>query len=629
MKKTALLMGIVTALSWSAAAQDAQIAQLKSMSLADVLQVDISTGTSKLLYQTPGVAYVITAPDIARMGARNMQEVLESIPGLNVYLYQGLVNSPLIDLRGMVSERGGYLLFLRDGRPLRLLSNNTMPEIFRLPVHFIERIEVVRGPASAVYGSDALAGAVNIITKSTPGEAGARAGDFDARAGWAGINGQMSGVEWSAAISRSQHDDEVVTRNRIRNSTYTQQFDQEYTDLDVKLKAGKFRADFWALNYHKNETGNPGNPRGFTDVQTRHRHADLAYADSLTSSTELAADVYYTYFRGMRLNEIMQGQPVNGDNGEERTTASLSLTETRFDKHRLRVNVGFVRERRANYLTPPPPPPSAPPPPPAPPSSRDFHFLSLQDEFAFLPDWELTAGVRVDRYEDIGNVSTPRAGLVWSINPQLTAKLLQSQGFRAPGPAITNNHDTPYEQAKNVELAFDYRPSEQWRAVLNAYRYRASNLIVAAGPTAVPASREGTGGEVELSWLASGQFKIESALSVLSAKDRVTGARAPYTPRISAKVSANWQPRNDWAMNLRWESYRDRVRPRTDPRPPLEDFQLVHATLRHELTRSVSALLAMHNVFDRRTFIPVLFANNSDDYRLPGRNVSLQLEARF
>lgn len=103
-------LGMVAALAGSSVcAQESQIAQLRNMSLADVLQVDISTGTSKLIHQAPGVAYVVTAPDIARMGARNMQEVLESIPGLNVYLYQGLVNSPLIDLRGMVSERGGYL----------------------------------------------------------------------------------------------------------------------------------------------------------------------------------------------------------------------------------------------------------------------------------------------------------------------------------------------------------------------------------------------------------------------------------------------------------------------------------------------------------------------------------------
>jgi outer membrane receptor for ferrienterochelin and colicins len=612
-----------------AQAEDNRIAQLRTMSLADVLQVDISTGTSKLIHQAPGVAYVITAPDIARMGARNMQEVLESIPGFNVYLYQSLVNSPIVDMRGLLSERGGYILFLRDGRPLRLLSNNTMPEVFQLPVHFIERIEVVRGPASAVYGPDALAAAVNIITRSRPDEAGVRVGDNDATAGWAGISGKLSMFEWSVAASTSRYNIEAVTRRRQPPREFTQDFGQNYADVDAKVSAGPFRVSLWALNYHKEETGNPANPRGFTDVRTRHRHADVEYAANLGATTELKADLFYTYFRGTRQNELVMGQPTNGDNGEERTTANVTFTETRFASHRLRANAGFMRERRGNYLAPPPPPPGAPPPPPPQPSSRDVSFASVQDEFAFRADWELTAGIRVDRYDDLGSIYSPRAGLVWTIDPTLTAKLLQSSGFRAPGPALTNTTSTRPEEAKNLELAFDYRPNERWRAVANAYRYSANNLTVAGGPTAVPVSREGKGGEVEISWLASQAFKLETSLATVSAKDRRTDARAPYTPRTSAKVSANWRPRDDWTWHVRWEGYWDIARPANDPRPALQDFQLVHATVRHEFNRNISALFAVHNLFDKRTYIPVLSGANMDDYQLAPRNLSLQVEVRF
>src|SRR5438105_605079 len=243
---------------------DLQMTQLHEMSLNDVLAVDISTGTSKLLHQAPGVAYVLTADDIARLGARNLLEVLESIPGMNVYLYQGVVDSPVIDARGLVGERGGYVLFLRDGRPLRLLGVNTMPEIFRLPVNFVERIEVIRGPASAVYGADALAGAVNVITKKAPAEAGARIGSFDDRAGWAGYSAHAGPVEWSATASRARNIEQMVTRSRLLRLTYDQDFRHEYTDLDVKARAGGFAASIWALNYQKRETDNPGNPAGVT-----------------------------------------------------------------------------------------------------------------------------------------------------------------------------------------------------------------------------------------------------------------------------------------------------------------------------------------------------------------------------
>lgn len=607
-----------------------QIAQLQNMSLADVLQVDIGTGTSKLIYQTPGVAYVVTAADIARMGARNMQEVLESIPGLNIYHFQGVVNSALIDLRGLVNERGGYVLFLRDGRPLRLISDGTMPEIFRLPVAFIERIEVVRGPASAVYGTDALAGAVNIITRTQPGEGGFRGDGSNARAGWTGTSGRVGSVDWSAVTSRSRIFDDVVTRSRQRNSVFTQRFGQEYTDLDVKLRAGNFKADFWALNYLKEETGNPANPLGLTTVRTQHRHANLGYTQSLSPTTEFTGDIFYTFFRGARTAVVQFGVPTNGDNGESRITTSFSLTETRFADHRLRFTGGTVRERAANYqpgsLAPQPP---GAPPPVTPPNSRRFSFVSIQDEFAFQPAWELTAGLRIDDYQDVGKINTPRLGLVWSINPHLSMKLLQSKGFRAQSPAITNTSATPSEELRNTELAFDFRPSQRWRAVMNVYRYRASNMLFTAGPTASREARTGRGGELEVAWLPTSALKFETTVSTLSAHDNLTGARAPYTPKNSVKLAANWRIRDDWALQLRSEGYWDIVRPSTDRRPPLEDIKLVHATLRHEINHQLTALLAMHNLTNQRTYVPVLSGANSDDYQLLARNISLQLEWRF
>ena len=619
------------------AAQD--VSKLRDMSLADVLQIDISTGTSKLLHQAPGVAYVVTADDIARLGARNMQEVLESIPGINVYLYQSIVNSPLVDLRGTVGERGGYVLFLRDGRPLYLIGNNTPPEIFRLPVHAIERIEVIRGPVSAVYGTNGLAGAINIITRKQPAEVGVRGGNGDDAAAWVAYGGLIESVEWAATASRSRHVDDVVTRDRLRSvapgvpAIYTQHFEQQYTDFDLKLRAGPLSVNLWALNYAKAETGNPANPIGRTDVKTEQRHANVGYVDDITPTTEFKADLFYAYFRGRRTAVVMMNVPTNGDNGEERVVADLAFTESRFQNHRLRFNVGTFSERSANYSvqTPPPPPPGAPapPPPPAAPGKRQIRYASLQDEFRIAADWELTAGARFDRYADLGNISSSRLGLVWNMTPQITAKLLQSDGFRAPAPAVTNSTSTKPETLRNTELVFDYRPSERWRAALNIYHYRARDLAVSGAPGAVPVARDGDGGEIELGWLATRDLKFESSYSYLSAKDIASGVRVPYTPRSSAKVAASWRIGDSWTWHLRWEGYWDRLRAPGDPRPALDDFQIVNTTLRYDASRSISLLLAAHNLFDKRSYVPVLSPSNSNDYQLLGRNLSLQMEVRF
>ncbi|MBL8516627.1 MAG: TonB-dependent receptor [Betaproteobacteria bacterium] len=605
-------------------AQDTRIEQLRGMSLNDLLQVDISTGTSKLIHQAPGVAYVITGPDISRMGARNVRDVLESLPGFNIHLFQGIVNAPLVDLRGVVSERGGYLLFLRDGRPLRLLSNNTFPEIFRLPVHFIERIEIMRGPASAVYGADALAGAVNIITKNRPDEAGLRMGEHELAAGWAGLHGQSRWFDWSLAASSTRYDEETPTRRRQPALQFTQNFAQRYSDIDAKLSAGPLKLSLWALNSGKDETGNPANPLGFTTVRTKHRHADIEYGAKLSPTMELKADVFYTYFRGTRFNEIIQGRPVSGDNGEERSTATVSVTESRFANHRMRLIAGLMRERRGNFN-----PASSTPGAATDRAFRSSRFVSVQDEFAFTENWELTAGVRVDRFDDLGSITSPRAGLVWTVNPRLTAKLLQSRGFRVPGPSTTNTASTRPEDMKNVELALDWRPVPECRAVFNLFRYTTNNLLLSGQPGQQPVSSEGRGGEAEVSWSPTSKVKLDAAMTLLDAENRATGARIAYTPKRSAKASATWRPRDDWSATLRYEGYWDRVRPANDPRPALEDIQLAHATLRHEYSRSVSLMLAVHNLADRRTWVPTLSGANNDDYRLGPRQVFAQVEVRF
>ena len=624
----ALAAALATVFGTSTAlAEDIQITELRKMSLSDVLQVDISTGSSKFLAQAPAVAYVITAEDISRLGARNLQEVLESIPGINIYLNQGVVNSPIIDLRGSFSDHTGHTMFLRDGRPIRLLSVAAMPEILRLPVHFIDRIEIIRGPAGALYGNDAIAGAVNIITKKDPGEVGARVGQKEDLGAWAGTHGTTGPITWSATFNTSRDETAQDTRNVIAHREFTQLLDQRYDEVDLKAAAGDFLVRFWALNYNKVEANNPLNPRRPTVVDTQHRQADASYSLGLSPTTKVSFTATNVTFDGLRFAELLPPGPTDNEDGEERTAVDVVLTESRFAGHQLRVAAGWDRERHfAKFV---PPPPNAPPPGPLH-ESRDLVYTSVQDEYAFAPNWELTAGARFDRYSGGNSIWSPRAGLVWTVNPQLTAKLLHSTGFRAPslgpnGPGATNT----FERMRNTEAAIDYRPSEQWRAVFNVYHYHATNIFPFTGPGLTTVNRNGTGGEMELSWLLTDRVRLEASAATLSAHDEATGLRIPYTPRTSAKLAGNWRFLDQWTWNVRLESYWDRIRAPNDTRPPLEDFRLVHTTLRYDATAHMTLLLAAHNLLNNRAYVPTLFPTNAEDVKLSERNISFQVEYRF
>lgn len=135
---------------------------------ADVVELDtvIVTSASSIatsVQDAPASITVIDQSDIQAKGARHLQDVLRTVPGLN--LTRGNDGNSQVSFRGLSSNR---TLTLIDGK--RVSSRNTFARHYQgdlqiVPLDAIERIEVVRGPMSTLYGSDAMGGVINIITK--------------------------------------------------------------------------------------------------------------------------------------------------------------------------------------------------------------------------------------------------------------------------------------------------------------------------------------------------------------------------------------------------------------------------------------------------------------------------------
>ncbi|HEX4910475.1 MAG TPA: TonB-dependent receptor plug domain-containing protein [Permianibacter sp.] len=168
------------------------------MDLADLLQVDvrtsIATGMPLPQRQTPAILSIITADDIRAMGARDLIDVIQRIPGFNV--------AKDIDVAGLV-VRGlfgfeGRALFLLDGMPLTELAFGAYPLGNDLPVHLIERIEIVRGPGSVRYGGAAETAVVNIISHADGDETALRYGQLPDEYGHRDVGGRFAGQhgEW-------------------------------------------------------------------------------------------------------------------------------------------------------------------------------------------------------------------------------------------------------------------------------------------------------------------------------------------------------------------------------------------------------------------------------------------------
>lgn len=143
-------------------------------------QITVATKTQKSIDGVAATVEVITREEIERIGAESLKEIMERTPGLHVQY--GAVAGASSKSRSTISIRGmsaNGTLILLDGRRLAGETQNSF-DLERIPAAIIERIEVVKGPMSSLYGADAVGGVVNIITKKPTGElqinAGARFG---------------------------------------------------------------------------------------------------------------------------------------------------------------------------------------------------------------------------------------------------------------------------------------------------------------------------------------------------------------------------------------------------------------------------------------------------------------------
>ncbi len=187
---------------------------LLNMPLEALLETSVSVAskTEENLAQAPGAISVITANEIERFGANSLYEVLERVVGV----YQPmLIMYPqnTLSFRGdVISDFDVHVLLLLNGRPFKegVTGGINYPIYTAFPLATIEKIEIVRGPGSVLYGTNAFSGVVNIITKqgkqlaagTHEGQMAVSAGSFGARKVEAAFGCQDQGLTLSGGLSR-------------------------------------------------------------------------------------------------------------------------------------------------------------------------------------------------------------------------------------------------------------------------------------------------------------------------------------------------------------------------------------------------------------------------------------------
>jgi iron complex outermembrane receptor protein len=576
--------------------------------------VSIATGAAQPLRESPAVASVITATDIAAIGATELNEVLETVPGLHVGV-SSVGYKPLFSIRGIHTQTNPQILILINGLSIKNVFDGQLGGDWgRMPVTGIARIEVIRGPGSALYGADAFSGVINIITKSAADvrglEIGARGGSFDRNDQYLQWGGDVGGFDAYFYLERSHSDGPHRDIDADAQTTLDGLFSlfppaslapgpvslsRDNTEARADISRG-----YWRLRGGFQEVNDGGVGVGASQTldpvgrgDGRRLNADLTY-DNPRFANNLGVTGTLSYYNVENLTRLQLFPPGafggtfpdgvlgNPDVYERHYRGELSALYTGIARHRLRLGGGYRKEdlyrveESRNYTLFDLGAPFWVVPVPlgglvdvtdlaafVREENRTVAYAFVQDEWNFRRDWTLTAGLRMDDYSDFGTTLNPRLALVWQTSYALTTKLLYGRAFRAPSfaelynvnnPANIGNPSLDPETIDTVELGLDWDAGRGLRAAVNVFYYRMDDIIRFAPdpPPATSATAQNTGRQTG--------YGLEMELAwQASQRLRLPGNYANQkSTDEAADDDVGFAPshlaylRSDWALAPRW-----------------------------------------------------------------------------
>jgi iron complex outermembrane receptor protein len=480
---------------------------------------------------------VITAQDIEATGATDLNELLETVPGFHVRLSSDGYN-PIYTIRGLSSVANPEVLVLINGIPINNLQYGNRSIVWGgMPINAISRIEIIRGPGSAVYGADAYSGVINIITKTKDEingtETGMRLGSFNTQDAWILHGSEQAGFDIAATLEYHTTDGHKETITEDIQTTFDKAFktnaslapgsvNLQQRSIDARLDISK---NNWQLRAGYQGRRNIGTGAGVVkalappdDVWADDRiNADLTYHNpDLTEYWDVTTQISY-YRKAYRPENNQRVFPPGAFGGaypdgfignpgasESHNRLKIFGFYSKFNDHLIRIGAGYhysdlyktteSKNFGINPITGTPLPPGSPvmsvsdtPYVYLPEGDRKAWYISLQDAWKINDNWELTAGIRYDNYSDFGTTINPRMAFVWQMRPELVGKLLYGSAFRAPSftelyivnnPVGLGNLNLSPETIDTWELAFDYRATSNLHLALNLFNYEATDKIL-------------------------------------------------------------------------------------------------------------------------------------------------------
>jgi outer membrane receptor protein involved in Fe transport len=671
------------------ASADERFEHFISLSLEELvnLETSIATASKQTASKAPAVVTLITADDIKATGATNLVEALEGVPGLHIRTSQ-FGNRPLIQFRG---SKGRQTLFMIDGNSMVDLVWNFGIFWKGLPVSSIERIEIIRGPGSALFGADASAGVINVITKTAAkveySEAGVRTGSYNTNTAWMQHGTSFNGFDIGITANLSNTDgynpyievDGQTSRDLATGSSASYAPDSAqygWRSEDIRFSVAKQN---WRLNTaYSRATDLQIGLTGFgvldpvTKADDSRLNIDLLYSnEDFEKNWELDMELRFQHYDYSSGNGFIERPPgyidANGglypagqinqqESDERRAVFEASTLYTGIDSHAIRIGAGYTVQdlysiqHRVNYGTGPDGN-TLPAGGPivdisdtayafAPENTRKISHIYIQDIWTISAAWELTAGARYDNYSDFGSTFNPRIALVWQSTEKLTSKLLYGQAFRPPSylelfdetSFTIPNPDLDPERSETLDLVFAYAARKNLQLDMNVFYFKQTDIIsrTPTGQFQNAGDHATRGIELEARWQASNTISLY--VNYTQRNQDKTTFRAFQESDQDAFLRADWAFKANWNWNLQtsWmgERPRNTLSSNPDLRAPVKAYYVTDTTLRYAPSNNWELAVSVRNLLDSDARE---FTGRSipNDLPLPGRNAYAEARYKF
>ncbi|MDG9671185.1 TonB-dependent receptor [Hahella sp. CR1] len=558
-----------------------------------VLNTVVVTGTrsEKLLMETPVRTEVVTREEIERKHARDVKEALEDVPGLLLKRIHGKSGYE-VWLQGLDSNRVKVLI---DGEPVAASTGSSV-DVTQIGSLNIERIEVVKGATSALYGSAAMGGVINIITRDIePGlhyealaeaasfgkdNIGGKTADIGARRASARLTGRDGA--WYGALSMDYRDSDGF--DATPENWTTQGAEGERGDWSARLGWKPDQNQSYELlgGYYREDLNNriSADAAGKEIRKVKEEEAERTRLGA-SAAWRTAAGDFQARLLQEQFDDVTYQDAIATAVKEDRRSASmetrratLDWTYALTDDHLLSAGLeGFeetLEQRHDNAVEVP--------------AGTDRHSIEvyLQDDYFISDRLEITPGIRLQRDSDFGSYAAPKINARYELMREDSLTLFLrggvGRGYRVPnlkeryyvfdhshlGYMVLGNPDLQPEKSTSYQLGVGAYGDQGAYVDLNLFYNDITDLIETAFDPGATADRgDGVsihrytniaeastrGAEISAAYPLSSQWKIHGGYTWMDSEDKRTGLELPKRPRHQVKLGADYTL-SSWGTQL-------------------------------------------------------------------------------